>query len=115
MERAAAALDALPAHKFSSDDLATAGAGELLVSRALLALQRSCTDEALELLGDMRRATGERADVGYGGAVTALALAAAGRLTTPWPPPHGRGRRALDLPRPAVGRVGCGRRGRPHR
>jgi class 3 adenylate cyclase/tetratricopeptide (TPR) repeat protein len=77
--RAAAALDVLPAHELSSDDLATAGAGEYLVSRALLALQRSCPAEALELLREVGRATGERAAVGYCGAVTALALAAAGR------------------------------------
>lgn len=78
-QRAAAALDVLPAHELSSDDLATAGAGEYLVSRALLELQRSCPAAALELLVDVARAIGERAEVGYCGAVTALALAAAGR------------------------------------
>jgi class 3 adenylate cyclase/tetratricopeptide (TPR) repeat protein len=77
--RAAAALDILPSHQLSSDDLATAGAGEYLVSRALLELQQSRPDEALELLREVSRATGERAEVGYCGAVTALALAAAGR------------------------------------
>jgi class 3 adenylate cyclase/tetratricopeptide (TPR) repeat protein len=77
--RAAAALDVLPSHELSSDDLATAGAGEYLVSRALLELQHSRPAEALELLLEVSRATGERAEVGYCGAVTALALAAAGR------------------------------------
>jgi class 3 adenylate cyclase/tetratricopeptide (TPR) repeat protein len=77
-ERAAAALAVLPALP-SSDDLATAGAGELLVSQAMLALQRCHPDEALDLLGRVYRAVGERADVGYSGAVKALALAAAGR------------------------------------
>jgi class 3 adenylate cyclase/tetratricopeptide (TPR) repeat protein len=77
--RAAAALDVLPSHELSSDDLATAGAGEYLVSRALLELQQSRPAEALELLREVSRATGERAEVGYCGAVTALALAAAGR------------------------------------
>jgi class 3 adenylate cyclase/tetratricopeptide (TPR) repeat protein len=77
--RAAAALDVLPSHELSSDDLATAGAGEYLVSRALLALQRACPTEALDLLREVGRATGERAEVGYCGAVTTLALAAAGR------------------------------------
>ena len=77
--RAAAALDVLPSHELSSDDLATAGAGEYLVSRALLELQHSRPAEALELLREVSRATGERAEVGYCGAVTALALAAAGR------------------------------------
>jgi tetratricopeptide (TPR) repeat protein len=77
--RAAAALDILPSHELSSDDLATAGAGEYLVSRALLELQQSRPAEALELLREVSRATGERAEVGYCGAVTALALAAAGR------------------------------------
>ena len=77
--RAAAALDVLPSHELSSDDLATAGAGEYLVSRALLELQHSRPSEALELLREVSRATGERAAVGYCGAVTALALAAAGR------------------------------------
>jgi class 3 adenylate cyclase/tetratricopeptide (TPR) repeat protein len=77
--RAADALAVLPTLELSSDDLATAGAGEYLVSRALLALQRSCPDEALELLSEVRRATGQRAEVGYTGAVTALAMAAAGR------------------------------------
>ena len=78
-QRAAAALEVLPAHELSSDDLATAGAGEYLVSRALLEVQRSCPAVALELLVDVARAIGERAEVGYCGAVTALALAAAGR------------------------------------
>jgi predicted ATPase len=77
--RAAAALDVLPSQELSSDDLATAGAGEYLVSRALLELQHSCPTVALELLREVSRATGERAAVGYCGAVTALALAAAGR------------------------------------
>jgi tetratricopeptide (TPR) repeat protein len=78
-ERAAAALAVLPAGELSSDDLATAGAGEHLVSRALLEVQRACPDAALDLLRDVRRAAGERGEVGYPGAVTALALAAAGR------------------------------------
>ena len=78
--RAAAALDVLPSHDLSSDDVATAGAAEYLVSRALLQLQRSCPAEALDLLREVSRATGERAAAGYCGAVTALALAAAGRL-----------------------------------
>jgi tetratricopeptide (TPR) repeat protein len=77
--RAAAALDVLPSDDLSSDDLATAGAGEYLVSRALLELQQSCPAEALELLREVSRAAGERGAVGYCGAVTALALAAAGR------------------------------------
>ena len=77
--RAAAALDVLPSRELSSDDLATAGAGEYLVSRALLELQNARPIEALDLLREVSRATGERADVGYCGAVTALALAAAGR------------------------------------
>jgi class 3 adenylate cyclase/tetratricopeptide (TPR) repeat protein len=77
--RAAAALDVLPSHDLSSDDLATAGAGEYLVAQALLQLQQSCPAEALELLREVRRAAGERAASGYCGAVTALALAAAGR------------------------------------
>jgi class 3 adenylate cyclase/predicted ATPase len=77
--RAAAALDVLPTGELSSDDLETAGAGEYLVSRALLELQVSRPGEALELLRSVSRATGERAEVGYCGAVTALALAAAGR------------------------------------
>ncbi|HET9612303.1 MAG TPA: adenylate/guanylate cyclase domain-containing protein [Acidimicrobiales bacterium] len=78
-ERAAAALSVLPASPFSSDDLATAGAGEHLVSQALLEVQRGCPDAALDLLREVRRAMGERGEVGYPGAVTALALAAAGR------------------------------------
>ena len=78
--RAAAALDVLPSPELSSDDLATAGAGEYLVSRALLELQRSCPAKALELLREVSRATGERAAVGYCGAVTALALVSEGRL-----------------------------------
>jgi class 3 adenylate cyclase/tetratricopeptide (TPR) repeat protein len=77
--RAAAALDVLPTHELSSDDLTTAGAAEYLVSRALLELQGSCPGAALELLSAVGRATGDRAAVGYCGAVTALALAAAGR------------------------------------
>lgn len=77
-ERAAAALAVLPTPKLSSDDLATAGGGEFLVSQALLALQRSCPEQALELLREVQRATGDRAEAGYAGAVTALALAAAG-------------------------------------
>jgi hypothetical protein len=79
-ERATAALAILPDQALSSDDLATAGGGEHLVSRALLALQSGCPDEALDLLRDVHRATGERGTVGYAGAVTALALAADGRL-----------------------------------
>ena len=49
------------------------------MSRALLELQQSCPAVALELLAEVGRATGERAAVGYCGAVTSLALAAAGR------------------------------------
>jgi hypothetical protein len=79
-ERAAAALAILPDQELSSDDLATAGGSEHLVSRALLALQSGCADEALDLLQRGRQAMGERGDVGYAGAVTSLALAAAGRL-----------------------------------
>lgn len=79
-DRAAAALAVLPALPLSSDDIATAGAGELLVSKAMLALQRSHVDEALDLLREVRRAVGERAEIGYCGAVRALALLAAGRL-----------------------------------
>jgi hypothetical protein len=45
----------------------------------LLALQRGRPDEALDLLRELDRATGERSSVGYPGAVKALALAAAGR------------------------------------
>jgi tetratricopeptide (TPR) repeat protein len=78
-QRAAAALDVLPGGDLSSDDLTTAGAGEYLVSRALLELQCAQPSAALELLREVGRATGERAEVGYCGAVTALALAAAGR------------------------------------
>ena len=77
--RATAALDVLPTRALSSDDLATAGAGEYLVSRALLELQCEDPDAALDLLREVSRATGERAGAGYCGAVTALALAAAGR------------------------------------
>ncbi len=79
-ERAAAALAVLPAGELSSDDLATAGGGEHLVSRALLDVQRGCPDAALDLLSDVRRVAGERGEVGYTGAVTSLALAAAGRV-----------------------------------
>jgi hypothetical protein len=50
------------------------------VSRALLALQSARPDEALDLLRELDRAIGERSTVGYPGAVTALALAAAGRV-----------------------------------
>jgi tetratricopeptide (TPR) repeat protein len=78
-DRAAAALAVMPARQLSSDDLATAGGGEFLVSQALLAVQRSCPDEALSLLSAVERATGERARGGYPGAVTALAMAAADR------------------------------------
>ena len=78
-ERAAAALSVLPASALSSDDLATAGAGEHLVSQALLEVQRGYPDAALDLLREVRRAVGERGEVGYSGAVTSLALAAAGR------------------------------------
>jgi class 3 adenylate cyclase/tetratricopeptide (TPR) repeat protein len=79
-DRATAAVAVLPDQELSSDDLATAGTSEHLVSRALLALQRAEPDEALALLRDLDRATGERSTVGYPGAVTALALAAAGRV-----------------------------------
>jgi tetratricopeptide (TPR) repeat protein len=79
-ERAAAALAILPDQQLSSDDFATAGGREHLVSRALLALQSGHPDEALDLLREGRQGMGERAEVGYAGAVTALALAAAGRL-----------------------------------
>ncbi len=79
-DRAAAALAVLPTPRLSSDDLATAGAGEFLVSQSLLALQRSCPDEAFALLGEVERAVGDRAEVGYSGAVRALTLAASGRL-----------------------------------
>ena len=78
-ERAAAALSVLPASALSSDDLATAGAGEHLVSQALLEVQRGCADAALDLLREVRRAVGARGEVGYSGAVTSLALAAAGQ------------------------------------
>jgi class 3 adenylate cyclase/tetratricopeptide (TPR) repeat protein len=78
--RAADALAVLQAGELSSDDLATVGAGEHLVSQALLEVQRACPETALELLRDVRRAMGERGAVGYTGAVTALALAAAGRV-----------------------------------
>ena len=77
--RAAAALAVMPTLELSSDDVATAGGGEFLVSQALLAVQRSCPDEALSLLTMVERATGERAKGGYAAAVTALAMAAAGR------------------------------------
>jgi len=70
----------LPDHELSSDDLTTAGTSEHLVSRALLALQCARPDESLDLLRELDRATGERSTVGYPGAVTALALAAAGRV-----------------------------------
>ena len=79
-ERAAAALAVLQAGELSSDDLATVGAGEHLVSQALLEVQRACPETALDLLRDVRRAVGARGEVGYTGAVTALALAAAGRV-----------------------------------
>jgi hypothetical protein len=79
-DRAAAALAVLPTSGLSSDDLTTAGGGELLASQALLAVQRSRPDEALDLLRNVQLATGERASSGYTGAVAALALAAAGRL-----------------------------------
>ncbi|HKA84311.1 MAG TPA: adenylate/guanylate cyclase domain-containing protein [Acidimicrobiales bacterium] len=79
-DRALAAVAILPEQAPSSDDLATAGASEHLVSRALLALQRGRPDEALGLLRELERAIGERGIVGYPGAVTALALAAAGRV-----------------------------------
>jgi tetratricopeptide (TPR) repeat protein len=78
-QRAADALAVLPAGELSSDDLATVGGGEHLVSQALLEVQRARPDAALDLLRDVRRAAGERGEVGYTGAVTALALAAAGR------------------------------------
>ncbi|HEY7070703.1 MAG TPA: adenylate/guanylate cyclase domain-containing protein [Acidimicrobiales bacterium] len=83
-QRAAAALDILPTKELSSDDLETAGGGEYLVSRALLELQVARPGEALELLRSVSRAIGERAEVGYCGAVTALALAAAGRPDEAW-------------------------------
>ena len=79
-DRALAAVAILPDQALSSDDLASAGASEHLVSRALLALQRGRPDEALGLLRELKRAIGERGSVGYPGAVTALALAAAGRV-----------------------------------
>ncbi len=79
-DRAAAALAVLPRSGLSSDDLTTAGGGEFLASQALLAVQRSCPDEALDLLRNVQRAAGERASSGYTGAVAALALAAAGQL-----------------------------------
>ena len=59
-ERAADALAVLQAGELSSDDLATVGAGEHLVSQALLEVQRACPETALELLRDVRRAMGER-------------------------------------------------------
>jgi class 3 adenylate cyclase/tetratricopeptide (TPR) repeat protein len=79
-DRATAAVAVLPAQELSSDDLATAGTSEHLVSRALLALQCGHPGDALDLLRDLDRAIGERSTVGYPGAVTALALAAAGRV-----------------------------------
>jgi hypothetical protein len=79
-DRAIAAVAVLPDQELSSDDLATAGTSEQLVSRALLALHGGRPDEALELLRELDRAMGERSTVGYPGAVTALALAAAGRV-----------------------------------
>jgi hypothetical protein len=79
-DRALAALAILPDQVPSSDDLAATGTSEHLVSRALLALQRGRPDEALGLLRELERAIGERGSVGYPGAVTALALAAAGRV-----------------------------------
>jgi len=79
-DRATAAAALLPDQELSSDDLATAGTSEHLVSRALLALQSARPDEALDLLRELDRATGERSAVGYPGAVTALALVAAGRV-----------------------------------
>ncbi len=79
-DRAAAAAVILPDEELSSDDLATAGTSEQLVSRALLALQCAQPDEALDLLRELDRATGERSTVGYPGAVRALALAASGRV-----------------------------------
>jgi class 3 adenylate cyclase len=78
-QRAAAALAVMPTQQLSSDDVATAGGGEFLVSQALLALQQSCPDEALSLLTAVQRAIGERALGGYPGAVAALTLAAADR------------------------------------
>jgi tetratricopeptide (TPR) repeat protein len=79
-ERAAAALAVLHAGELSTDDLATVGAGEHLVSKALLEVQRGCPDAALDLLREVRMAAGARGEIGYTGAVTALALAAAGRV-----------------------------------
>jgi hypothetical protein len=79
-DRATAAVAVLPDQELSSDDLATAGTSEHLVSWALLALQCARPDEALDLLRALGRAIGERSTVGYPGAVTALALAAAGRV-----------------------------------
>jgi class 3 adenylate cyclase/tetratricopeptide (TPR) repeat protein len=78
-ERAEAALALLAPGELSSDDLATAGAGEHLVSQGLLEVQRARPDAALDLLREVRRVSGERGEIGYTGAVTALALAAAGR------------------------------------
>src|SRR5918995_4418715 len=77
-ERAEAALALLAPGELSSDDLATAGAGEHLVSQALLEVQRARPDAALDLLREVRRVSGERGEIGYTGAVTALALAALG-------------------------------------
>jgi len=77
-DRAEAALAVMPTLELSSDDVATAGGGEFLVSQALLEVQRSCPGEALSLLTMVERATGERAKGGYPAAVTALATAAAG-------------------------------------
>ena len=78
-ERAAAALEVLPGGNRSSDELVSAGAGEILVARALVELQSGRPEAALELVGEVRRAIGDRADAGYTGAVRALALAGAGR------------------------------------
>jgi class 3 adenylate cyclase/predicted ATPase len=78
-DRAAAALAVMPTLELSSDDVATAGGGEFLVSRALLAVQRSRPDEALSLLTAVERATGDRVKGGYPAAVRALATAAIGQ------------------------------------
>jgi class 3 adenylate cyclase/tetratricopeptide (TPR) repeat protein len=78
-ERAAAALAVLPAGDRSSDEQVSAGAGEILVARALVEVQSGRPEAALDMVAEVRRAIGSRADAGYTGAVRALALAVAGR------------------------------------
>jgi class 3 adenylate cyclase/tetratricopeptide (TPR) repeat protein len=80
-ERAAAALAVLPGENRSSDEMVSAGAGEILVARALAEVQSGRPQVALDLVSGVRRAIGDRADAGYTGAVLSLALAAAGRET----------------------------------